>query len=179
MSSGTRISEKCKYINAIMDRKLQFFSLLINFLQNFSNLFRVVPPRSDATLIDNFPTLNDIEALRQGSVFAGSDVGHLIHYHRAEGVFFDQGPGRSQSLLQVFVHTDVDVVCKGPSISCMGFCKVNNEEICHITEVLDKLFELIKLVEKRGSCAASETQNQWTVPFKKTMNARFLSIQGE
>lgn len=67
-------------------------------------------------LIDNFPTLNDIETLRQGSVFAGSDVGHLIHYHRAEGVFFDQGPGRSQSLLQVFVHADVDVVCKGPSI---------------------------------------------------------------
>ncbi len=46
----------------------------------------------------------------------------------------------------------------------MGFCKINNEEICHITEVLDKLFELVKLVEKWGSCAASETQNQWTVP---------------
>ncbi len=70
----------------------------------------------NAHLIDNFPTLNDIEALRQGSVFAGSDVGHLIHYHRAEGVFFDQGPGRSQSRLQVFVHADVDIVCKGPSI---------------------------------------------------------------
>lgn len=46
----------------------------------------------------------------------------------------------------------------------MGFCKVNNEEICHITEVLDKLFELVKLVEKWGSSAASETQNQWMVP---------------
>lgn len=46
----------------------------------------------------------------------------------------------------------------------MRLCKVNHEEICHITEVLDKLFELVKFVKKWGSGAASETQNQWTVP---------------
>lgn len=80
-------------------------------------------------LIDNFLTLNDIEALRQGSVFAGSDVGHLIHYHRAERVFFDQGPGRSQSLLQVFVHADVDVICKGPSIY------KKTEEFCYLYNI--------------------------------------------
>lgn len=158
--------------------KTLFFPLF-NFFQNLSNLFRVVPPRSDATLKDNFPTLNDIEPLRQGSVFAGSDVGHLVHDHRAERVFFDQDLGRSQSLLQVFVYTDIDVVYKGPTISCMRLSKVNNEEICHITEVLDKLFKLIKFVEKRGSCATSKTQNQWTVTFKKTKNARFLSVQGK
>jgi len=45
----------------------------------------------------------------------------------------------------------------------MCLSKVNNEEICHITEVLDKLFKLIKFEEKRGSCATSKTQNQWTV----------------
>lgn len=153
----------------------------------------------NAHLIDNIPTLNDIEALRQGSVFAGSDVGHLIHYHSAERVFFDQGPGCRKSLLQVFVYADVDVVCKGPSIynnaeeflkystlysrhnsiasrlqqinwniivntSCVRLSKVNHKEISHITEVPDKLFKLVKLEEKRGSCAASETQNQWTVP---------------
>lgn len=60
----------------------------------------------------------------------------------------------------------------------MSFSKVNNEEICDIAEVLDKLFELVKFVEKRGSGAASETQNQWTITFKKTMNARLLSVQG-
>lgn len=61
----------------------------------------------------------------------------------------------------------------------MCLSKVNNEEICDITEVLDKLFELVKFVEKRGSGAASETQNQWTVTFKKTMNARLLPVQGK
>jgi len=45
----------------------------------------------------------------------------------------------------------------------MCLSKVNNEEICHITEVLDKLFKLIKFEEKRGSRATSKTQNQWTV----------------
>lgn len=45
----------------------------------------------------------------------------------------------------------------------MRLSKVNNEEICHIPKVLDKLFKLVKFVEKRGSCATSKTQNQWTV----------------
>jgi len=48
MSSGTRISVQI-YTNAVMDKTL--FSPLFNFFQNFSNLFRVVPPRSDATLL--------------------------------------------------------------------------------------------------------------------------------
>lgn len=45
----------------------------------------------------------------------------------------------------------------------MSLCDVNNKEICQVSEILDKLFELIKFVEEWGSSAASKTQNQWTV----------------
>lgn len=38
-----------KYINAVKD--ITLLPPLFNFVQNFSNLFRVIPPRSDATLL--------------------------------------------------------------------------------------------------------------------------------
>lgn len=72
--------------------------------------------RADPHLVDDLAALQHVQPLGQRAVLDGAGVAHVVHHHRAQGVFLHQDPSRGQPVLQALVLVDVDVVGEGPTI---------------------------------------------------------------
>lgn len=77
---------------------------------------RTPPPH----LVDHLPGLQHVQPLGQGAVLDGAGVAHVVHHHRAQGVFLQQDLSGGQPVLQALVLVDVDVVGEGPTIWRVG-----------------------------------------------------------
>lgn len=65
-------------------------AVLFHLLQKCTHFQWIVAPWTHSSLIQDLPSLQHVQPLRQSTILNSSDIGHFIHNQWAQGVLLKQ-----------------------------------------------------------------------------------------
>lgn len=149
--------------------------LLIIVLQPSTKLRHLVPVGATASLVHDGATLDDVEALKIGTVCGTAGVGHGVQDQSTARCTLLQYPCGTDTVLQATVLWDgVGRICGDPAVGWVGFLDVYDEKV-NVTLVLgDQALKGAHSRHERWSGTAAKIENQWAAPLRVVKDALAL-----